>query len=182
MTEKKDIETTRAFYEQLFTSSKYVMLSIVCIFALQIAVLPLLEDYIAKIILTLVALFKVILIVRLTFNQLAKIIGQTHLLIHVLVLFGLLITIILLTFAVDYYSLYGIDPSSFKISNTSNVGGFKLFFEMFYFSTITFSSVGFGDIVPTTMLAKSAAMLQIALRFFVLVFGIANINQIKIDR
>lgn len=51
-----------------------------------------------------------------------------------------------------------------------------------YMSTITFSSVGYGDIVPMTIVAKLIVMLEVALRFFVLVFGIANINQIRVNQ
>ena len=49
-------------------------------------------------------------------------------------------------------------------------------------STVTFSSVGFGDITPISSLAKFVVMLEIGLRFFVLVFGIANINQIRVNK
>jgi hypothetical protein len=49
-------------------------------------------------------------------------------------------------------------------------------------SSITFSSVGFGDITPVSALAKLAVMMEIGLRFFVLVFGIANINQIRVNK
>jgi len=181
MRSDKDIETSNAFYGQLWNSSKYVILGLAFIFALQIYVLPIFENLIAEVALGIFALIKISLIVGLTFNQLAKIIGQSHLLSHILVLFGFLITIIILSFSVDYYAHYVINPSSFKISNMDATGGFLLYFEMLYFSTITFSSVGYGDIVPTSMLSKCVTMLEIAIRFFVLVFGIANINQIKID-
>jgi len=48
--------------------------------------------------------------------------------------------------------------------------------------SITFSSVGYGDTVPVSVAAKLIVMLQVAVRFFVLVFGIANINQIKVNQ
>ena len=181
MNSDKDIETTHAFYRQLFNSSKYVIVCLAVIFAIEVFVLPIVESYIAETALGVLALIKIVLIVSLTYNQLAKIIGQTHLLSHILVLFGFLITVIILSFSIDYYAHFVIDPSSFKISNTGATEGFSLYFEMLYFSTITFSSVGYGDIVPTSMLSKSMTMLEVAVRFFVLVFGIANINQIKID-
>jgi len=42
--------------------------------------------------------------------------------------------------------------------------------------------VGYADIVPMTVLAKLIVVLEVALHFFVLVFGIANINQIRINQ
>ena len=53
---------------------------------------------------------------------------------------------------------------------------------MDYFSLITFSSVGYGDIVPISLPAKILVALEVALRFFVLVFGIANVNRIRVNK
>jgi len=117
--------------------------------------------------------------VNLTFNQLTKIIGQSHLLSHILLLFGWLITLIIFSFAIDYTALFLIDASSFKIAN---VNGFSILFEMFYFSTITFSLVGYGDVVPISFTSKSLVILEVGLLFFVLVFGIANINRIRVNK
>lgn len=75
-----------------------------------------------------------------------------------------------------------IDITTFKTNLEGNAATINIFFEYLYMSTITFSSVGYGDIVPMTVLAKLIVMLEVALRFFVLVFGIANINQIRINQ
>ncbi|MDX1721110.1 MAG: ion channel, partial [Salegentibacter mishustinae] len=55
-----------------------------------------------------------------------------------------------------------------------------LFFEFFYYSLISFSTVGYGDFVPLSLSAKFLVILETILYFFVLVFGTANINRINI--
>jgi voltage-gated potassium channel Kch len=84
-------------------------------------------------------------------------------------------------FATDFASLHYFASENFKTVIPVESSGIMIFFEYLYFSTITFSSVGYGDIVPTSILSKILVMLEVALRFFVLVFGIANINQIRIN-
>lgn len=183
MSEEKDIETTAAFYGQLFNSSKYVLLVMLIATAIGLYIIPNLNaTTYALIILVALVLIKIGFIIALSFNQIMKIIGETHLLSHVLVLFGFLIVLIVFSFAIDYTALHFIDSAHFKINNSSGNNGLLAFFDMSYFSLITFSSVGYGDIVPITVTAKSLVALEVALRFFVLVFGIANVNRIRVNK
>lgn len=127
------------------------------------------------------ALVKTVFIVRLTFIQLTKIIGESHQLTHILTLFGVLIVLIILSFSADYLALYVLNPENFKSATSLGDSFFSQFFEFIYFSLITFSSVGFGDIVPLTMSGKLLVMMEVFLSFLVLVFGIANINRIHVN-
>ncbi|MAU15823.1 MAG: metal transporter [Muricauda sp.] len=180
MEHTENITHGNAFYRQLFLKALPTII-LVSILGLIVVGLP---QIIAKPlwikVVVVLALIKSFFIVRLSFNQLSKIIGQSHLLSHVLVLFGLLITLIVLSFAMDYLSIYLFDGHSFKIGQTDLDSTMALFFEFLYFSLITFSSVGYGDVVPLSFEGKFLAMLEIVLSFFVLVFGIANINRIHV--
>lgn len=60
-----------------------------------------------------VALVKTVFIVRLTFIQLSKIIGESHQLTHDLTLFGVLIVLIVLSFSADYQALYILNLENF---------------------------------------------------------------------
>lgn len=180
MEHKENITHGDAFYRQLFLKA-LPTIALVSILGLIVIGLPQITSKILWIkVVVVLALIKSFFIVRLSFNQLSKIIGQSHLLSHVLILFGLLITLIVLSFATDYLSIYLFDSESFNIGQTELDSIMTLFFEFLYFSLITFSSVGYGDVVPLSLEGKFLAMLEIVLRFFVLVFGIANINRIHV--
>ncbi|MER3320054.1 MAG: ion channel [Allomuricauda sp.] len=182
MDKEKDIETTGAFYGQLFNSSKYVLLVMLIASVIELYALPTMEGFYAMIILLALTLLKIGFIIALSFNQLMKIIGQSHLLSHVLVLFGYLIVLIVFSFAIDYTALQFVDAIHFKMNNSIGNDGLSVFFDLSYFSLITFSSVGYGDIVPISLPAKTLVALEVALRFFVLVFGIANVNRIRVNK
>ncbi|HEA31165.1 MAG TPA: two pore domain potassium channel family protein [Leeuwenhoekiella sp.] len=182
MSDPKDIEYKNAFYKQLFSKAWPTIAIILGLAILSLWIVPRFRDSIWLSWSILVFAFvKTYFIVRLSFDQLMKIIGQSHLLSHILVLFGLLISMIIISFAFDFTSLQFFAPQNFKFSHKMGVTGIKIFFDYLYFSTITFSSVGYGDIIPMSVLAKTLVMLEVGLRFFVLVFGIANINQIRIN-
>ena len=171
------------FYEQLFkkvlfTTSVVAVLSLS--YVLWVNENP--DSLFLPILVVGLAFVKTIFIVRLTFLQLSKIIGESHQLTHVLTLFAVLIILITLSFSADYLALYVLNSENFK-SATSINGSFLLeFFEFTYFSLITFSSVGFGDIVPLTISGKLLVIMEVFLSFLVLVFGIANINRIHVNK
>lgn len=178
-----DISEFNNFYRKLF---KKLLLSTTLVVVISLShvlftslnsIHPLLPSIIVAL-----ASIKTFFIVRLTFIQLNEIIGESHKLSHVLTLFGILILLIVLSFAFDYQALYMTDINSFKTSITENSSFFRQFFEFLYFSLITFSSVGFGDIVPVFVSGKIIVMLEVFLSFFVLVFGIANINRIHVNK
>ena len=170
-----------SFYKQLFSKAWYVVAFIFIIGVLNLYLFSFIDQNLGLLLVILGALFKIFLIVRLSFKQLVKIIGQSHLLSHILVLFGFLIGLIIVSFALDFTALHYIDAATFRHSIAAHTNMAEVFFEYFYLSTITFSSVGYGDMVPLSMVAKLMVILEIVLRFFVLVFGVANINQIKIN-
>ena len=166
------------FKKVLFTTSVVVVLSLS--YVLWVNENP--DSLFLPVLVVGLAFVKTIFIVRLTFLQLSKIIGESHQLTHVLTLFAVLIVLIILSFSADYLALYVLNSENFK-SATSINGSFLLeFFEFTYFSLITFSSVGFGDIVPLTISGKLLVIMEVFLSFFVLVFGIANINRIHVDK
>ena len=180
MEHTENITNGNAFYRQLFLKALPTIVLVSALGLFEVVLPQIMSKTVWIQIVVVMALLKSFFIVRLSFNQLSKIIGQSHLLSHVLVLFGLLITLIVLSFATGFFAIYLIDNESFKIGNIGYDSTFALFFEFLYFSLITFSSVGYGDVVPLSLEGKFLAMLEIVLRFFVLVFGIANINRIHV--
>jgi hypothetical protein len=170
------------FYKQLIAKSWIVVAIVTLLSILQWVTSYFSKTEIMTYAISIVAFIKIALVVQLSFKQLTKIIGQTHLITHILTLFTFLIGLIIISFTVDYATLYLNSADSFKISDQSMIATGAVLYEFLYFSTITFSSVGYGDTVPVSVAAKLIVMLQVAVRFFVLVFGIANINQIKVNQ
>ncbi|MBU3026081.1 ion channel [Zobellia galactanivorans] len=178
----KQTDKIDSFYKQLFRKAWITITIVSAVAVLDIWLISNIGVEWTIWIVFLLTLIKIFFIVRLSFNQLVKIIGQSHMLSHILVLFALLIGLIIFSFASDYATLHLIDSANFKNSIEASSSIIIVFFEYLYLSIITFSSVGYGDVVPVSIVAKATVILEVALRFFVLVFGIANINNIKIDK
>lgn len=180
---KREKPESIGFYKQLF---KKVLLTSIVVMTLSISytfwVSKNYDDLFQTLLIVGMALVKTAFIVRLTFLQLTKIIGESHQLTHVLTLFSVLIILIILSFSADYHALYILNSENFKATTIFRDSFLLQFFEFFYFSLITFSSVGYGDIVSVTISGKILVIMEVFLSFLVLVFGIANINRIHVNK
>jgi len=158
----------KAFYKLLFGKTALPIIIIVGI-ALIYVVLMTMIDHSAlpfHIVVAVAALIKTIVITLTTLKKLSKLIKICHSLERLLWVFGLIIVIIVFSFATDYTCLYQFDHAAFEgIPDFSNTYLFNLY-HFFYFSVITFSTVGFGDITPVSDVAKFVIMLEIFLSFF----------------
>ena len=124
------------FYKQLF---KKVLLTASVVIALSLSYTLWADldsdSHFLELLIVGMALIKTIFIVRLTFIQLSKIIGESHQLTHVLTLFAVLIILIVLSFSADYQALYTLSSENFKSTTPLNRSFIPQFFEFIYFKS-----------------------------------------------
>ena len=130
----------------------------------------------------LFAFFKTLYFTFFTFRQVNKSIRLCHSFRQLISIFGILILLIIFSFAADYICRNAANPASFKGLTTSTNPGYPgTFFELFYFSVVTFASVGYGDIAPLTTPVRLMVILEIGQSFVMVIFGLSNINNIHIS-
>lgn len=116
-----------------------------------------------------------------TLRQVKRSIEQCHSFAKLLWVFGMLILMVIVSFAIDFSCLDAVDGNSFQMGTGNKDGGLlQGLFSFFYFSVVTFASVGYGDMVPLTVPAKVLVILEIGHSFILIVFGITNIKNIHI--
>ncbi len=127
----------------------------------------------------LFALLKTIYFTFSTFRQVNKSIRQCHSFMQLLCVFGILVFLIIFSFAADFTCLSAANNGSFQqLKMPGNLSHSGQLFGYFYFSVVTFASIGYGDIVPVTIPARLIVILEIAQSFVMVVFGLSNINNI----
>lgn len=173
----------KPFYKLLLGRTILPLVSILGIGILYVALMSMVDHKSLPfhIIIVTAALVKTIVITMTTLKRLSKLIKICHSLERLLWVFGLIIIISIFSFATDYACLYQFDHMAFEgISVHSNSYVYNLF-HFFYFSVITFSTVGYGDIAPISEAARFVVMLEIFLSFFLVVFAFANIKKIHLN-
>jgi len=116
---------------------------------------------------------KIYLLVSHTFKKLDKLIKDNHSFKHMLFLLGAIITLIITSFTIDYLcvseiykdAFYGIEYSQPVVSR---------FADLLYFSIVTFTTVGYGDITPINPVAKLITVFEMMSAFVVIVFVISK--------
>jgi hypothetical protein len=80
-----------------------------------------------------------------------------------------------------YTLLFAIDPESIRLASVvhSEEGGGDVFSEMYYFSFVTLTTLGYGDILPVSQLARSLATMEAILGQLYLAVVIASLVGIQ---
>lgn len=79
----------------------------------------------------------------------------------------------IVSFAADFWNSYYINPASFE-GIDANFTTFEAIFECFYFSSLTFSYFGYGEILPNVISTKLLVMLEVGLSFLNMIFVLAD--------
>ena len=77
---------------------------------------------------------------------------------------------ILIVFMCIYYFIYTLDNTTFD--RTSNKNKPLTFFDLCYFTCVTHTTLGYGDIFPTKTITEISVALHVMLVFFVSLFGL----------
>lgn len=91
---------------------------------------------------------------------------------HCLGLLGLMVAIFIISYGVSFFLLMLADTNALKNLNPPNIW-YRLF-DGIYFSTVTFTATGFGEITPTTYPAKVVVCGEMVLGFATSVFAISS--------
>lgn len=85
---------------------------------------------------------------------------------------------ITLSYALDFYCLYRIDPTSLN-GIEPGLHGLELLFECFYFSVLNFSFFGYGDITPAHVPGKVVMLLEVTTAFSTVIFLLSDFVSMK---
>ncbi len=124
------------------------------------------------IVLLIVGMVKAFYFTAANFKNIYKVRMQDKSFNHFLTLTGMNIFLIVISFGLDYYCINNVLPGS--ISGLLSETKVEQFFECLYFSIVTFSTTGFGDVTPTNLYTKGLVAVEIIVAFTATIFVIAN--------
>lgn len=97
---------------------------------------------------------------------------------NILLYIWYIVMLIQVSFALDYFYLFSIQNNSFKGLSVSTSYLYN-FCELLYFSVITMGTIGYGDIVPQGLTARSLVSLEVISYLTFIILIIANYSNLK---
>ena len=95
-----------------------------------------------------------------------------------LIFLSLNITLIILSFAVDYYCLYRAQPDCFVgVQHTKS--SIYIFIDFTFLSIMAFTNFGYGNLVATGMLAKFVLTMELLISYAFIIFILSDFISLK---
>tara|TARA_R110002050_G_scaffold290233_1_gene443637 strand:+ start:4815 stop:5363 length:549 start_codon:yes stop_codon:yes gene_type:complete len=116
---------------------------------------------------------KVYILISKTLKRMEVLTRDNHNVNHILLFSIIIIFFINISFTLDYMCVSKIYINSFSGFNP-NQPFFLKFFDLLYFSIVTFTSVGYGDIFPFGKAVKFLTILEMTTAFITIVFIISR--------
>ena len=126
----------------------------------------------------LFSVIKVYYLLAFSVRRLKSCLACCHSFYDILGVYALILGIMVISFAVDYYCLMSCMPDSFLFAQTAKEP-LMLAFDFLYFSIVTFATIGYGDIVPLVAEAKLLVLFEILSSFIMITFVISNVSRMS---
>lgn len=88
------------------------------------------------------------------------------------------ILLMVFSFAIDYFTIYIIDPTSFSgVEDAITIP--RQLFKFFYLSFLLFTNMGVANVVPVTMAAECMVMFEAIISFITIIFILSDFANLK---
>jgi len=91
---------------------------------------------------------------------------------------GISISLIVVSFGVDYLCLYQIDSTSFA-GISENLSWYERCFKFYFFSVLVFSNVGIATVVPNNIASEFLMMIEAILSFITIILVLSDFISLK---
>jgi hypothetical protein len=166
------------FYEWSIKMSVIILISFIFYYTANFVINHQISTIILPYCLVLLACCKVSYLLYSTYKKIIESANQ-NLAFHKFLFFVLMnMSLAICSFAADFWNIYALNHSYFEGINPEFTT-FEQIFECLYFSMLTYSYFGYGEILPTTIPSKLLVMMEVGLAFLTMIFVLADFIGLK---
>ncbi len=126
----------------------------------------------------ILALGKVFFFVNQSLRKISHVIDKNVAYFRFLIFMTVNILAVIISFGVDFFCLYTIDPTNFTgPAEPHGIPG--LLFEFIYLSMLGFNNLGFYDVTPISMVAKTLVMIEILIYYFTIILILSDFISLR---
>jgi len=133
---------------------------------------------IAKFLIVSFATLKSLLFVYQNFKKIKESKMERDVYFNYLIFLGGNIILVIISFAMDFFTLYEVNNASFQgIPSEFSLG--EKVFEFFFYSILNMTNFGFGEVIPVTLAAKTITSLEVILSFVAIIFVLSDFMSLR---
>lgn len=126
----------------------------------------------------ILALGKVTFFIIQSLRKISHVIDKNVAYFRFLIFMTVNILAIIVSFGIDFFCLYTIDPTNFTgLSESHSIPA--LLFEFVYLSMLGFNNLGFYDITPISMPSKILVMVEILIYYFTIILILSDFISLR---
>jgi hypothetical protein len=157
---------------------KVVIVAIICLVFYYLSIIQVISQFFLPYCVIGIACCKVSYILHSTYQKIIES-ARNNILFHQFLLFVLgNMSLAIFSFACDFWNIYVTEHYHFQGINPNFTIAEEMF-ECLYFSMLTYSYFGYGEIMPITIPAKMLIMMEIGLAFLTMIFVLADFIGLK---
>ena len=126
----------------------------------------------------ILAFGKVTFFIIQSLNKINHVIDKNVAYFRFLIFMAVNILAIIVSFGIDFFCLYTIDPTNFTgLAETSSIP--ERLFEFIYLSMLGFNNLGFYDVTPIGMPSKILVMIEILIYYFTIIVILSDFISLR---
>jgi hypothetical protein len=171
----------REIHESMDTRDIMIKYMVIIIFGVAVFYLDELEILDASIntpFIIIISLSKTAFFVHQSLRKIYQVINKNVAYFRFLIFMTVNILTIVMSFGVDFFCLYQVDHSHFS-GLSDDFGYMRLIFEFIYMSMLGFNNLGFYDVIPASVAAKSLVMVEILIYYFSIVLILSDFISLR---
>lgn len=175
---RMSLRATLASLDTRDISIKYIVIILFGLLAFYLDELEIINPRVNTAFIISISLSKMFFFVQQSLRKIFQVINKNVAYFRFLLFMTMNIMIIIVSFGVDFFCLNQVDSSHFS-GLPQDASQLRLIFEFVYLSMLGFNNLGFYDVIPVSVAAKSLVMIEIMIYYFSIILILSDFISLR---
>jgi len=175
---RMSLRATLASLDTRDISIKYIVIILFGLLAFYLDELEIINPRVNTVFIVSISLSKMFFFVQQSLRKIFQVINKNVAYFRFLLFMTMNIMIIIVSFGVDFFCLNQVDSSHFS-GLPQDASQLRLIFEFVYLSMLGFNNLGFYDVIPVSVAAKSLVMIEIMIYYFSIILILSDFVSLR---
>lgn len=157
---------------------KYLVIILFGVAAFYFDELEIVNETLNTIFILSISISKTAFFIHQSLRKISEVINKNVAYFRFLIFMMVNILLIIVSYGVDFFCLHQVNPAHFS-GVPALAGNTRLVFEFVYMSLLGFNNLGFYDVIPVSVAAKSLVMIEIIIYYFSIILILSDFISLR---